>query len=222
MMGKYINDREQHMGLPQTEYEPWRSSGGGGVNFPEIVPNLPPGTKSSTSNRAVGIDGIDRVDGGANIGTNDGGEHAGANYGINWEQLYGDNPGRPDFNFTDELDELTGRLQASDPSKWEQIKAEYAPEILGALGGIFGPPGAGTAGNLAGGLYQDYYHQNNQWASPAPPPPPSEIQQYLDAGNPNTWGAQQSPLISAGRPGPWRMGSTATRLGGVYQPIKKK
>jgi hypothetical protein len=42
MMGQYINDREQNMGLPQTEYDPWRSSGGQGINIPSIVPNLPP------------------------------------------------------------------------------------------------------------------------------------------------------------------------------------
>ena len=159
MMGKYINDREQHMGLPQTEYNPWRSSQGGGVNFPEIVPTLPPGTMTKTNNQGS----LDTV-----FANQDEGPMVSNQMYDFLDSVARNNPNwqSPDFSWDDALAEYGGPMEGIDPGMIEQFLAEHGDQLAGFLGAVSGVPLAGTIAKYLGGKLIDNYWMDHQWQTP--------------------------------------------------------
>jgi hypothetical protein len=240
MMGRYINDREQHMGLPQTEYEPWRSSGGGGVNFPQIVPNLPPGMMTTNNGTTPG-DNVRADQGNGEMLRNDQ-MTAFMDYTIrnnsNWQS--------PDFKWEDAMNEYAGEIPVgTDPGMFEQFMVEHGDQVAGLAGGLSGVTGAGTIAKFIASKFQDNYWEDHQWANAIEETEfnaddianRDAINNYLNGGaqqSPNYQppsylrGVNGSPWIrgSDGSVGYSRMPSSRFRnIGSVYdepRPIKPK
>lgn len=224
MLGKYINDREDHMGLPNTTYTPWARSQGGARNFPQAQPNLPP-TSTKTSNG----------DGSAvnTLNENLPGRHqlpweGSGQYGIDVFRTTMDenrlrdiilNGGPQSYSATNEILTNLG-IDPMDRGTYDEFlsavdKQEWGKglKLGGRAASLFGLSSVGSLMGLIGwGLDQSanntfannhFYSDGNfdgfydAWMGEGANPGPIESQldrNLRDPNDPRNWGAQQSPI----------------------------
>ena len=80
---------------------------------------------------------------------------------------YGDQWGFGQGNpLSDALNQILPQQQGSDPSALMRWWVEHGDEALLGAGGLLGPTGSGTMGNLLHDRWTDNYWGNNSWRSP--------------------------------------------------------
>ena len=108
-------------------------------------------------------------------------------------------------------------LEGTIPTGLEEFLVEYGDYVGQAIGALSNVPMGGTIGQVIASYFVDNYWMDHQWANPAdtdafPEGALDEFWTEIDLQNPDTWGAEQSPIGAPpplqgtplfGQGGPW-------------------